>query len=40
LTSAEYSATTRAKRKGKAAGKQHVAQPKGIAKKTARFRRG
>ena len=40
LTSAEYSATTKAKRKGKAAGKQHVAQPKGIAKKTARFRRG
>ena len=40
LTSAEYAATTRAKRKGKAAGKQHVAQPKGIAKKTARFRRG
>lgn len=40
LTSAEYSATTRAKRKGKAAGKQHVAQPKSIAKKTARFRRG
>jgi hypothetical protein len=40
LTSAEYSATTRAKRKGKAAGKQFVAQPKGIAKKTAKFRRG
>ena len=40
LTSAEYSATTKAKRKGKAAGKQHVAQPKGIAKKTAKFRRG
>ena len=40
LTSAEYSATTRAKRKGKAAGKQFVKQPKGIAKKTARFRRG
>ena len=40
LTSAEYSATTKAKRKGKAAGNQHVAQPKGIAKKTARFRRG
>ena len=40
LTSAEYAATTRAKRKGKAAGKQFVKQPKGIAKKTARFRRG
>ena len=40
LTSSEYAATTRAKRKGKAAGKQFVKQPKGIAKKTARFRRG
>ena len=34
LSSSEYAATTRAKRKGKAAGKQHVAQPKKIAKKT------
>jgi len=40
LTSSEYAATTRAKRQGKAAGKQFVKQPKGIAKKTARFRRG
>ena len=40
LTSAEYAATTRAKRKGKAAGKEFVAQPKNIAKKTAKFRRG
>ncbi len=40
LTSAEYAATTKAKRQGKAAGKQFVKQPKGIAKKTARFRRG
>ena len=40
LTSSEYAATTKAKRKGKAAGKQFVKQPKGIAKKTARFRRG
>ena len=40
LTSAEYAATTRAKRKCKAAGKQIVKQPKNIAKKTARFRRG
>ena len=40
LTSAEYAATTRAKRKGKAAGKQFVKQPKTIAKKTAKFRRG
>ena len=38
LSSAEYAATTRAKRKGKAAGKQHVAQPKKIAKKTKSFR--
>ena len=38
LSPAEYAATTRAKRKGKASGKQFVAQPKGIAKKTARFR--
>ena len=38
LSSSEYSATTRAKRAGKKAGKQFVAQPKGIAKKTARFR--
>ena len=40
LTSAEYAATTRAKRKGKAAGKQFVKQPKRIEKKTAKFRRG
>jgi len=39
LSSSEYAATTRAKRRGTKAGKQHVAQPKGIAKKTARFRR-
>jgi hypothetical protein len=38
LTAAEYAATTRAKRKGKAAGKQFVAQPKSIAKKTAGYR--
>jgi hypothetical protein len=38
LSSAEYAATTRAKRAGKKAGKQFVAQPKGIARKTARFR--
>lgn len=40
LTSAEYSATTRAKREGTRAGKQFVKQPKKIAKKTAQFRRG
>ncbi len=39
LSSAEYAATTRAKRKGTKAGKQFVKQPKKIAKKTARFRR-
>lgn len=38
LTPSEYAATTRAKRAGKAAGKQFVKQPKGIAQKTARFR--
>lgn len=38
LSPAEYAATTAAKRRGKRAGKQFVAQPKGIAKKTARFR--
>ena len=38
LSPAEYAATTRAKRAGKKAGKQFVAQPKGIAAKTARFR--
>ena len=39
LTPAGYAATTRAKRKGKKAGKQFTKQPKGIAKKTARFRK-
>lgn len=38
LTSSEYAATTKAKREGTKAGKQFVKQPKGIAKKTARFR--
>jgi hypothetical protein len=38
LSASEYAATTRAKRAGKAAGKQFVAQPKSIAKKTAGFR--
>jgi hypothetical protein len=38
LSAAEYAATSRAKRKGKKAGKQFVAQPKKIAKKTRRFR--
>jgi len=38
LSSAEYAATTRAKREGTKAGKQFVKQPKSIAKKTAKFR--
>lgn len=38
LTSAEYVATTKAKRAGKAAGKQFVAQPKAIARKAAKYR--
>jgi hypothetical protein len=38
LSSAEYAASSRAKRAGKAAGKQFVAQPKRIAQKTARHR--
>lgn len=38
LTSSEYAATSRAKREGTAKGKQFVAQPKRIAKKTAKFR--
>ena len=39
LSPQEYAATTRAKRAGKAAGKQFVAQPKRIAKKTATYRK-
>jgi len=38
LSNAEYAATTRAKREGKKEGKQFVAQPKAIAKKTRSFR--
>ena len=38
LSSKEYAATTRAKRKGTAAGKQFVKQPKKIAAKTKRYR--
>ena len=37
LTPAEYAATSRAKRKGTKKGKQHVKQPKSIAKKTRRY---
>ena len=39
LSSAEYAATTRAKREGTAKGKQFVSQPKKIASKVARFRK-
>lgn len=39
MTPAEKQATNRAKAKGNAKGKQHVAQPKKIAKKTAKYRR-
>jgi hypothetical protein len=38
LSPAEYAATTRAKREGTKAGKQHVAQPKKIAAKVRRYR--
>ena len=38
LSPAEYAATTKAKRAGKAAGKQFVKQPKSVAKKTAGYR--
>jgi len=38
LSPQEYASTTRAKRAGKASGKQFVAQPKKIAQKTARYR--
>lgn len=39
LTPAEYAATTRAKRAGKAAGKQFVAQPKSVKAKVKPFRK-
>ena len=39
LSPQEYAATTRAKRKGTASGKQFVKQPKGIAKKTRSYRK-
>ena len=39
LTEKEYAATTRAKREGTKRGKQHVAQPKKVAEKTAKHRR-
>ena len=39
LSPQEYAATTRAKRAGKAAGKQFVSQPKRVAQKTAAHRK-
>ena len=39
LSSSEYAATTKAKQKGKAAGKQFVAQPKKIAAKVKPYRK-
>jgi len=39
LSSKEYAATTRAKKKGTAAGEKNVPQPKRIAKKTAKYRK-
>jgi hypothetical protein len=38
LSSAEYAATTKAKRAGTKAGKQHVKQPDKIAKKVRKYR--
>jgi len=38
LSTKEYAATTKAKRKGTAAGNQYVKQPKKIARKTKRYR--
>jgi len=39
ISPAEYAATSKAKREGTRKGKQFVAQPKKIAKKTARYRK-
>ena len=39
LSSAEYAATSKAKREGTKSGKQFVAQPKAIAKKVKPFRK-
>ncbi len=38
LSSSEYAKTTAAKRKGKAAGKQFVKQPKSISNKVRKYR--
>jgi hypothetical protein len=39
LSSGEYAATSAAKRKGTKRGKQHVSQPKKVAKKVRRYRK-
>lgn len=39
LSSKEYAATTRAKRKGTKSGKQFVKQPKTVAKKVKKYRK-
>ena len=39
LSASEYAATTRAKREGTKKGKQHVKQPKRIAKKVKKYRK-
>lgn len=39
LSAKEYAATTKAKRKATAAGKQHAKQPKKIAKKVRKYRK-
>jgi hypothetical protein len=39
LSSQEYAATTKAKREGKASGKQFVKQPKAVASKVRPFRK-
>jgi hypothetical protein len=38
LSASEYASTTKAKREGKAKGKQFVVQPKSIANKVKKFR--
>ncbi len=38
LTPSEYAATSKAKKRAKAKGKQFSSQPKSIAKKTAKYR--
>ena len=40
LSASEKKATNAAKAKGNRKGKQHVAQPKKVAKKTAKYRKG